>query len=234
MGQHAAATCAISYGEEGPCRAWIIGEENQGIQIMFHLMDHARIGVGLLGMAYALERIQGVRIQDMRDANAPRVPIVEHPDVRRMLMWQKAVLEACRSLLYSCVSWLDLSRNLSDEKEARKYNDLVQLLTPVCKAYSTEMGYQAMCLAMQVHGGYGYCREYGVEMLLREAKVNTIYEGTTGIQALDLLGRKASMKNGSLFMSCMTLPSQFCEMNGNHPMLGKYVGRLREGKDVLP
>jgi len=244
MGQHAAATCAISYGEDGPCRAWIIGGENEGINIMFHLMDHARIGVGLLGMAhaaaayelahaYALERIQGVRIQDMRDPNAPRVPIVEHPDVRRMLMWQKAVIEACRSLLYSCALWLDLSRNLSSKVEAERYDSLVQLLTPVCKAYATEMGYQAMCLAVQVHGGYGYCREYGVETLLREAKVHTIYEGTTGIQALDLLGRKVSMKRGALFMKFMNMLNDFCESNGNHPVLGKYVGRLREGKDVL-
>ena len=148
-------------------------------------------------------------------------------------MWQKAVVEACRSLLYSCAFWLDLSRNLSDETKAGEYHDLVQLLTPVCKAYSTEMGYQAMCLALQVHGGYGYCREYGVEVLLREAKINTIYEGTTGIQALDLLGRKVSMKNGSLFLRFMSLLSRFCETNANHPVLGKYVGRLSEGKDVL-
>jgi hypothetical protein len=195
-------------------------------------MGHAAAAYEL-ARAYALERIQGVRIQDMRDPNAPRVPIVEHPDVRRMLMWQKAVVEACRSLLYSCAFWLDLSRNLSNKGEAQQYENLVQVLTPLCKAYATEMGYQAMCLAMQVHGGYGYCKEYGVEVLLRDAKVNTIYEGTTGIQALDLLGRKVSMKGGLLFVNFMNILNEFCERNRNHPVLGKYVGRLSEGKDVL-
>ncbi len=244
MGQHGSATCAIAYGDDGPCRGWIIGEENRGIEIMFTLMDHARIGVGLLGVshaaaayelahAYSLERVQGTRIQDMKDPNAPRVPIVEHPDVRRMLLWQKSLIEACRSMLYSCAHWLDLSHNLPDKEEAQKYDNLVQLLTPVCKAYATEKGYEAICMAMQIHGGYGYCEEYGVSVLMRDAKINSIYEGANGIQALDLLGRKVSMKNGALFMNFMSLITEFCEKNAGHSDLGKYVGMLGEGKDQL-
>jgi alkylation response protein AidB-like acyl-CoA dehydrogenase len=244
MGMHASATCALAYGEDGPCRAWIIGEENRGIQIMFKLMNHARLGVGLQGVSqaaaayhlaldYAHERIQGVRIQDIKDPAAPRVPIVEHPDVRRMLMTQKAIVEATRSLVYTCAFWLDHVRNSEDEEERERYNSLVELLTPVCKAYSTEMGFESICLALQVHGGYGYCEDYGVSVLLRDAKIGTIYEGTTGIQALDLLGRKVAMRSGALFVNFMGVLNAFEEKHLDHPELGRHVGFLKEAKDAL-
>ncbi len=244
MGMHASATCALSYGEDGPCRAWIIGEENQGIQIMFKLMNHARLGVGLQGMSqaaaayhlaldYAHERIQGVRVQDIKDVNAPRVPIVEHPDVRRMLMTQKAIIEATRSLIYTCAFWLDHVRNTDDEEQREHYNNLVEILTPVCKAYSTEMGFESTCLAVQVHGGYGYCEDYGVSVLMRDAKIGTIYEGTTGIQALDLLGRKVSMRSGALFVNFLGVLNAFTEEHRDHPELGKHVALLSEAKDAL-
>ena len=243
MGLHASVTCALSYGEDGPCRAWIIGEENQGIQIMFKLMNHARLGAGLQGVSqaaaafhlardYAHERIQGVRAEDFRDASAPRVPIVEHPDIRRMLLTQKAIVEATRSLIYTCAFWLEQARRTDDDERRSRLNSLVDLLTPVCKAYSTEMGFDATCLALQVHGGYGYCEEYGVSVLVRDAKIGTIYEGTTGIQALDLLGRKVAMKSGALFMSYLGLLNEFVETYSDHPELGKHVALLSEAKDV--
>ena len=244
MGMHASATCSVSYGEDGPCRAWIIGEENQGIQVMFKLMNHARLGVGMQGMSqasaayqlaldYAHERIQGVRVENMKDPSAPRVPIVEHPDVRRLLMTQKAIVEATRCLVYTCAFWLDQVRNTNDEDERERLNNLVELLTPVCKAYSTEMGFQSTCHALQVHGGYGYCEEYGVSVLVRDAKIGTIYEGTTGIQALDLLGRKVSMRSGALFMGFVTLLTDFAKKHRDHPELGKHVAWLDEAKDTL-
>ncbi len=244
MGMHASATCSISYGEDGPCRAWIIGEENQGIQIMFKLMNHARLGVGMQGVSqaaaayqlaldYAKERIQGTRIEDVRDASAPSVPIVEHPDVRRMLLTQKAVVEATRSLVYSVSYWLDRVNNTTDDEERQRYSDLVELLTPICKGYSTEMAFHSITLALQVHGGYGYCEEYGVSVLLRDAKIGTIYEGTTGIQAMDLLGRKVAMQKGRLFQNFVGLLSDFVKSNIAHPELERHFKLLGEAKDQL-
>jgi hypothetical protein len=186
-----------------------------------------------LALDYAHERIQGVRVQDIKNVNAPRVPIVEHPDVRRMLMTQKAIVEATRSLIYTCAFWLDHVRNSHDEEERERYNNLVEILTPVCKAYSTEMGFESICLALQVHGGYGYCEDYGVSVLLRDAKIGTIYEGTTGIQALDLLGRKVSMRSGALFLNFLGRLNAFVEKHRNHPELGRHVAFLDEAKDTL-
>jgi hypothetical protein len=244
MGMHASATCSIAYGEDGPCRAWIIGEENQGIQIMFKLMNHARLGVGVQGVSqaaaayhlaldYARERVQGTRVEDARDPSAPSVPIVEHPDVRRMLLTQKAVVEATRGLIYSVSYWLDRADHTTDEEERQRYNDLVELLTPVCKGYSTEMAFHSICLALQVHGGYGYCEEYGVSVLLRDAKIGTIYEGTTGIQAMDLLGRKVAMRKGRLFQNFVGLLAEFVEKNRAHPALEKHFKLLGEAMDQL-
>jgi len=244
MGLHSSATCALSYGDDGPCRAWLIGEENQGIQVMFKLINHARLGAGLQGTSqasaayqlavdYARERIQGVRVQDFKDAGAPRVPIIDHPDIRRMLLTQKAIVEATRSMIYSCSFWLDQARNTDDEELRSRLNQTVDLLTPVCKAYSTEKGFESTCLALQVHGGYGYCEEYGVSVLVRDAKIGTIYEGTTGIQAMDLLGRKVAMKAGALFMNFMGMLNDFVEANRSHPALGAQVSLLGEAKDEL-
>ncbi len=244
MGMHASATCSIAYGEDGPCRAWIIGEENQGIQIMFKLMNHARLGVGAQGVSqaaaayhlaldYAHERVQGTRIEDARNPAAPSVPIVEHPDVRRMLLAQKAIVEATRGLIYSVSYWLDRANHTTDDEERQRYIDLVELLTPICKGYSTEMAFHSICLALQVHGGYGYCEEYGVSVLLRDAKIGTIYEGTTGIQAMDLLGRKVAMRKGGLFQNFVGILGDFVERNSGHPALEKHFKLLGEAKDQL-
>jgi len=244
MGMHASATCSIAYGEDGPCRAWIIGEENRGIQIMFKLMNHARLGVGAQGVSqaaaayhlaldYAQERVQGTRIEDARDPAAPSVPIVEHPDVRRMLLTQKAIVEATRALIYSVSYWLDIANHTTDDEERQRYSDLVELLTPICKGYSTEMAFYSIGLALQVHGGYGYCEEYGVSVLLRDAKIGTIYEGTTGIQAMDLLGRKVAMRKGGLFQNFVGILGDFVDKNSAHPVLEKHFKLLGEAKDQL-
>jgi len=244
MGLHSSATCSLAYGDDGPCRAWLIGQENQGIQVMFKLMNHARLGAGLQGTSqasaayhlavdYARERIQGVRTQDFRDPNAPRVPILEHPDIRRMLLTQKAIVEATRSLIYTCAFWADQARHTDDPELRSRIGQTVDLLTPVCKAYSTEKGFESTCLALQVLGGYGYCEEYGVSVLVRDAKIGTIYEGTTGIQAMDLLGRKVAMKAGALFMNFMGMLNDFVEKHRKHPELGKHMGLLGEAKDLL-
>jgi alkylation response protein AidB-like acyl-CoA dehydrogenase len=214
MGIHASSTCVLALGTRGPCRAWIIGEEGQGMEIMFHLMNEARIGVGIQGVSmaaaahgcavsYAKDRIQGTSIANMRDANAPRVSIIEHPDVRRNLMNQKVSVEAMRSLVYRIAVWVDIAEQAGDAELKSQLQGRVELLVPVIKAYCTDLGYRVAVDAMQVFGGYGYTAEYPVEQFVRDAKITSIYEGTNGIQAMDLLGRKMRMKGGALFMEWM-------------------------------
>ena len=137
----------------------------------------------------------------MKDAFAPKVPIFQHPDVRRMLMWMKSVTEGIRALLYYAGYCEDRVLIAKDEEELAKYQGFLDILIPICKAWSSDMGFRVTELAIQIHGGYGYCREYPVEQFLRDCKISSIYEGTNGIQALDLVGRKLSYKRGALFKS---------------------------------
>lgn len=201
MGIKASATCSLNFGDDNKCWGWMIGKEFEGIKYMFLMMNEARIGTGLQGQAagsaaylhalrYAKERIQGVDYKAIKDPNAPRVTIINHPDVRRMLMTMKAYTEAGRALLYYA-SWChDRAENDPDPKVREKYQDFLELLTPVCKAWCSDRGFDVTRLAIQTYGGYGYCSEYPVEQYMRDCKIASIYEGTNGIQALDLIGRK--------------------------------------------
>jgi len=212
MGIHGSSTCTLALGANGTCRGWLVGDEHQGIQIMFLMMNEARIGVGAQGVAvagtayrwaldYAKERLQGSSLANLRHADAPRVAITEHPDVRRMLMTMKVQAEASRSLLYRLGAAADIAEN--DPAQHDKMMGRVELLTPVLKAHCTDLGFENTVLGVQVMGGYGFIGEYPMEQLLRDAKIMSIYEGTNGIQALDLLGRKMRMKGGALFMDWM-------------------------------
>ncbi len=212
MGINGSATCTLALGADKPCKAWLMGELGQGLPIMFHLMNEARIGVGVQGqsvaaaaynyaLAYARERIQGTSIENMKDADAPRVPITEHPDVRRMLMTMKVLTETMRSLLYRVAYYEDLAHSEEiDEAERQRYENRVDLLVPIAKAHCTDLGFDVTVTGVQVLGGYGYTGEYPMEQLVRDAKIMSIYEGTNGVQAMDLLGRKMRMKGGALFM----------------------------------
>ena len=244
MGIHASSTCTLNFGDEGKCIGYLVGEENQGIVYMFMMMNEARLGVGLQGLAvgsaayhqalkYAKERIQGVDIRAMKDPNAQRIPIIEHPDIRRMLLFGKAVTEACRALIVKTAYYSDLAKVVKDKSEKEKCEGYIELLTPLCKAYSTDMSFEVAVKAMQIFGGYGYCKEYPAEQYARDAKITSIYEGTNGIQALDLLGRKISMKGGMLFMNLLTDLNVFVETNQAHTTLGKYVQSLGKAKDTL-
>jgi len=244
MGIHGSSTCTLNFGDEGNCIGYLVGEENKGIVYMFQMMNEARIGVGLQGLAlgaaahqqalaYARERIQGVDIRVMKDPNAPRVPIIEHPDVRRMLLFGKAVTEAVRGLLMKTVFKADLAEVTTDDAEREKCNGYLELLTPVCKAYASDMGFEVSINSIQVLGGYGYCREYPVEQYARDAKIMSIYEGTNGIQALDLVGRKLAMKGGTLYMNFLGDLNKFIESHKSDPKLGKYVSAFAEGKTLL-
>jgi alkylation response protein AidB-like acyl-CoA dehydrogenase len=244
MGIHGSSTCTLNFGDEGNCIGYLVGEENKGIVYMFQMMNGARINVGLQGSAlgaaayqqalsYAKERIQGVDVRSMKDPNAPRVPIIDHPDVRRMLLFGKSVTEATRALLMKTAYYADLAEVTKDDAEREKCAGYVELFTPLCKSYSTDMGFEVCVQAMQVLGGYGYCKEYPVEQYARDSKIASIYEGTNGIQAMDLLGRKLAMKGGTLYMNFLTDLNAFLEENRSHGALGKYVEALSAAKDAL-
>jgi alkylation response protein AidB-like acyl-CoA dehydrogenase len=212
MGINGSATCVLSLGADRPCKGWLLGEEGQGLPIMFHLMNEARIGVGVQGQSvagaaytfaldYARQRVQGTAVENFKDADAPRVAIIEHPDVRRMLMTMKVLVETMRSLLYRVALYEDLSHGEDlDAKVRAKLANRVELLVPIAKAHCTDLGFDVCVTGVQVLGGYGYIKEYPLEQLVRDAKIMSIYEGTNGVQAMDLLGRKLRMKGGSLFM----------------------------------
>ena len=212
MGINGSATCTLALGGDIPCKGWLIGEEGQGLPIMFHMMNEARIGVGVQGMSvgasayrmarsYATDRIQGTSIRNMKDADAPRVAIIEHPDVRRMLMNMKVYVETMRSICYRVAYHEDMATAEElDEKTRKHHHRRADLLVPIVKSICTDHGFNVCVEAVQVYGGYGYIGEYPVEQLVRDAKIMSIYEGTNGVQAMDLLGRKLRMKGGALFM----------------------------------
>ena len=178
-------------------------------------------------------RIQGVHVSEMRNPEAPRVAIIEHPDIRRMLLMMKAFTEGMRALLYTTAFFADLAECSEDEAERNKYHGFVELLTPVCKAWPSDMGFRVTEWAMQCYGGYGYCADYPAEQYMRDIKITSIYEGTNGIQAMDLLGRKVSMGGGKLFMNFLALLGEFIEKHKSHATLGDCVGRLEKAKDTL-
>jgi hypothetical protein len=214
MGLHGSATCVMNLGDNGECHGELLGAERQGMKIMFQMMNEARIGVGLQGLSsasiaylhalrYARERLQGSSLMEMKNPVAPRVPIIRHPDVRRMLLWMKAHTEGFRALLYFTAYCGDRILTSADEAEKEKYRGILEILTPICKAYCSDMAFRVTETAIQVYGGYGYCSEYPVEQFLRDEKIASIYEGTNGIQALDLVGRKMGMKKGTYFMTLL-------------------------------
>lgn len=214
MGIHGSATCLMNLGDNGECFAELLGEERQGMKIMFQMMNSARIGIGVQSLAgastaylhalqYAKERLQGSSLMEMKNPAAPRVPIIAHPDVRRMLIWMKAHTEGFRALLYFTALCGDRFHAAADEAEKDCFHGFLEVLTPICKAYCSDMGFRVNETAIQVYGGYGYCAEYPVEQFLRDAKIASLYEGTNGIQALDLVGRKLGLKKGMYFMTLL-------------------------------
>jgi alkylation response protein AidB-like acyl-CoA dehydrogenase len=205
MGIHGNSTCLLNYdGATG----WLVGEPEKGLAAMFIMMNAARLGVGLQGLAqgevayqnavaYAKDRRQGrALVPDQREPDAKADPIIVHPDVRRMLMEMKAFNEAARALVLWGALQVDISRRAQTEEEREAASDLLGILTPVIKGYLTDQGFKVAVDAQQVHGGHGYIREWGMEQFVRDARIAQIYEGTNGIQALDLVGRKLGQNGG--------------------------------------
>ena len=211
MGIHGSSTCSLTLGGKGKCIGTLLGQENKGMSAMFVMMNEARLLVGMqaFGCAtasymsalnYAKERIQGRPLTAGKDASVGGVPIIRHPDVRRQLMNMKVMVEGMRSLHYYVGYCQDMAALAGTEEEKEKYEGLVDILTPIAKGYGTDKAFEVCSHGVQVYGGYGYTKEYPVEQYLRDCRITMIYEGTNGIQAMDLFGRKMTMKKGKLVM----------------------------------
>ncbi|HEU4516755.1 MAG TPA: acyl-CoA dehydrogenase, partial [Steroidobacteraceae bacterium] len=207
MGWRGTTNAVLAFGERGECRAELVGEPHRGLEYMFQMMNAARIGVGtnavalgyaayLDALAYARGRPQG-RPPSAKDPASPAVPIVRHADVRRMLLAQKAWVEGGLALVLYCARLADEDRSAADSRERGRAHALLELLTPIAKSWPSEYCLEANKLAIQVHGGYGYTRDFPVERLYRDNRLNHIHEGTQGIHGLDLLGRKVPMQGGA-------------------------------------
>lgn len=211
MGIHGNSTCSLSLGSNGNCIGTLLGEENKGMKAMFVMMNEARLLVGFQGFAcatasymyalnYAKQRVQGKSLLDMMNPDAKAVTIINHPDVRRQLMKMKVFVEGMRSILYFVNYCSDMAVIGATEDERAKYQGLVEVLTPIAKGYVTDRAFEVCSQGMQVYGGYGFIEEYPMAQLLRDCRITMIYEGTNGIQAMDLLGRKLGMNKGKPVM----------------------------------
>jgi len=236
LGIHASPTCVMSFGDSGSCVGYIVGEENRGMANMFTMMNHARISVGLEGVAiaerayqhaasYALERVQSAAIGAKTRES---VTIINHPDVRRMLLTMRATAEAARAIIYRNVWALDRAHTLDDAEARAAAQGEADLLTPISKAYSTDIGVEAASLGIQVYGGMGFVEETGVAQYYRDARIAPIYEGTNGIQALDLVGRKLNADGGAHWRALIAEMRGFTAGEG-----GDYAADLTPAVDAL-
>ncbi|WOE79109.1 acyl-CoA dehydrogenase C-terminal domain-containing protein [Pseudomonas protegens] len=234
MGIKASATCVLNFdGAKG----FLIGEANKGLNCMFTMMNHARLGTGMQGLCLGEASFQGAiqyandRLQ-MRALTGPKAPdkaadpIIVHPDVRRMLLTMKAFNEGNRALAYFTAQLLDAAHLSADPAQRQDAENLLAFLTPICKAFMTETGLEVTNHGMQVFGGHGYIREWGMEQLVRDCRIALIYEGTNGIQALDLLGRKVLGSQGKLLLGFTKIVHKFCGAHAEHPQLKAYIAQL--------
>jgi len=234
LGLHASPTAMLTFGGAGGCVGYLCGKANNGLAHMFQMMNAARINTGVSGMTlastayrnaldYTRARIQGKDLMARKPGN---VPIIDHPDVRRMLLWMKATVDGMRSLIYAGAFWSDLALEMAEGPEKEHYKALVDFITPIIKAYCSDMGFKVCETAIQCLGGYGFCRDYPLEQYLRDAKIMSLYEGTNGIQSMDLMGRKMTIANGGPFAAFQTEVDRFCETHRNHDQLGDKVRAL--------
>ncbi len=241
MGIHGNATCVMAYdGATG----WLVGEENRGLALMFVMMNEARIGVGLQGLAqgeaayqaaaaFAKDRLQGRSLTGAKNPDGPADPILVHPDVRRMLLDARAVLEAGRAFLFWTALNGDLARHHPDEAERTRAHDVMGLMTPVLKAFLTDRGFRICSDAMQVHGGSGFTEHFQVSQYLRDCRIALIYEGANGVQALDLVGRKLAANGGRAVMAFFAEIDAFVAGHSHEGELAAFVTGLAEAKAQL-
>ncbi len=250
MGQKGYCTTHLMFGEKEDCQGWLVGQAHNGLRYMFMMMNGARIGVGRgaaaivmaayqASLEYAQERAQGRKLTSSgkKDVQQEQTLIINHPDVRRMLLLQKAVAEGSLSLVLLASKYHDLSRTAESPEEKERYHQMLELLTPVVKTYPSEMGATAVSNGLQVLGGYGFCSEYILQQYHRDIRIFSIYEGTTGIQSLDLLGRKMTMNGGAAvqllskeIMSTIANASQYDDLK---PYALKLKEKLQLTQEVM-
>ncbi|MFO7716562.1 acyl-CoA dehydrogenase [Desulfosarcina sp.] len=241
LGLHASPTCSLSFGANDDCIGYLCGRANRGLMHMFQMMNAARINTGVSGMAlagtayqnaleYAKNRIQG---RDVAKRKSGDVPIIDHPDVRRMLLWMKASVDGMRSMIYTGAFWQDLAMELPDGEKKEHYQNLLDFITPVIKAFCSERGFRVCETAIQCLGGYGYCRDYPLEQYLRDAKIMSLYEGTNGIQSMDLMGRKMRNCGGAAYLSFKAELKAFLNAGSRHPRIDEKIRHLAGVADRL-
>ncbi len=253
MGQRGYATTHLGFGDSGDCRGWLVGEPHKGLKYMFLMMNSARISVGrgaaAISMAayhaslqYAKERPQGRKLSSDGKKNPDEKPslIIEHPDVRRMLLLQKAIAEGSLSLVLKAAKYYDLIQATQDKAEKEKYRLLLEMIIPIVKTYPTEAGAIAVSNGLQVLGGYGYCNDFILQQYFRDIRIFSIYEGTTGIQSQDLLGRKIPLENGialelllTEILETITLAMTYRELNSQAKILGDKIKLTRKVLEFL-
>lgn len=239
LGLHASPTCALTFGARDDCVGYLCGQANKGLAHMFQMMNAARINTGVSGMTlastayqnaleYARGRTQG---RDVAGRKPGDVPIIDHPDVRRMLLWMKAMVDGMRSMIYTGAFWQDYALELPEGDEKQHYQNLVDFMTPIIKAYCSDMGFRVCETAVQCLGGYGYCKEYPLEQYLRDAKIMSLYEGTNGIQSMDLLGRKMRINKGAPYSAYKIEFRKFLEAHKDNAHVGSQVRDLAAALD---
>ena len=234
MGIHGNATCVMNFDS---AKGFLIGPPNKGLNCMFTFMNTARVGTALQGLAHAEIAFQGgiryarERLQ-MRSLTGPKAPdkaadpIIVHPDVRRMLLTMKAFAEGNRAMIYFAAKLVDVTRYSQDEEERKKADALLAFITPIAKAFMTEVGFEAASHGMQIYGGHGYISEWGMEQNLRDSRIAMMYEGTTGIQAIDLLGRKVLMTQGESLKGFTKIVHKFCQAQEGNAELKEFIEPL--------
>jgi alkylation response protein AidB-like acyl-CoA dehydrogenase len=243
MGIKGSATCTLNFGDSGKCIGWLLGEERQGMKIMFKMMNYARMGVGLQGQAtasaaymhavtYTKNRIQGVHVTQMLNPEAKGVNIIQHPDVKRMLLWMKSYVEAQRMMIYYLYKNYELQQ-LTSGDEAKEAQALVEIITPIAKAGCTDMAVEITSMATQCYGGYGYCGDYPVEQMMRNSKITAIYEGTNGIQSMDLTMRKILMNKDQYNYSVLKSRIQQAIDKAKGVVDDKYIDVVKRGVQKL-
>jgi len=242
LGYRGCPIVQLSIGDKNDCRGWLVGEPHNGLRYMFQMMNEARIGVGMGAAAmataayyasldYSKTRLQGRKLSQ-KDPNLPPVAIIEHADVKRMLLFQRAVIEGAQSLLMQCSKLVDFQKVL--EGEAKEKNHLLlEILTPVAKSYPSEMGIQSISQGLQCLGGSGYCDDYPLEQYYRDSRIHPIHEGTTGIQGMDLLGRKVIIKNGQAFRLYLNEVNAAIAAAREFEALGKFADELDDSMTTL-
>ena len=239
MGQKGYCTTHLGFGDKEDCRGWLVGEENNGLSCMFVMMNAARIGVGRAASAiasaayyaslqYANERPQGRKLSrdGKKNVEESQSLIIEHPDVRRMLLLQKAVVEGSMSLVLLAAKYYDLESTAQSKEEKIKYNTLLEMIIPVVKTYPSDAGAYSVNNGLQVLGGYGFCSDFILQQYYRDIRISAIYEGTTGIQSQDLLGRKITMNNGEGLKLLLEEIIKTITKASNYPELQEYCDSL--------